>query len=151
MDGLGRIPSRTSKHSLCCRQSQADQIQLLRTQPRSFSGHRPDDSRVCRCPSFSALPIGMFSKRPDVVTARVSIGYWKKQARHALEAQDDTRFQKAAKKIIQWEESLDAKRKEYYCSKSIPARGPILKRGQLPAPPDAPSIEEWKPMPLTWD
>ena len=93
----------------------------------------------------------MFSRRPDVACARVSIAYWKRQARAALEAQDDARFQKAAKKIIQWEESLDAKRKEYYCSKSLPTRGPILKRGQLPAPPDAPSIEEWKPMPLCWD
>jgi len=85
MDVLGRIPFRTSKHSLRGDQSQEDQIQLLRQEPRSFVGHRPDNSRVIRAANYSSPSIGMFSKRPDVVTARVSIAYWQKQMREATD------------------------------------------------------------------
>jgi hypothetical protein len=151
MDGLGRIPSRTSKHSLCCRQSQAHPLQLLWQELGSFSRHRPDHPRVRRPASYSHLSIGMFSRLPEVASARVSIAYWKRQSRAALEAQDDTRLQKAFKKIIHWEEVLSALREKHRTFKTLPARGPVLKRRQLPAPPDAPPIEEWVPKPLTWD
>jgi hypothetical protein len=90
----------------------------------------------------------MFSTRSDVVTARVSIAYWKRQARKALETpHDDDRLKVCFQKLVKWEEALADKRATYYAGKPRE----VAKPRQLPAAPDAPSIDQWKPMPLCWD
>jgi phage shock protein A len=92
----------------------------------------------------------------EVNSARVSVVYWKKQAREALEAKDDDRFQKCCEKLSHWEEILSTKRAALGIVrikrvKVKMSRAPVQRPRQLPAPPDAPTVKEWVPLPLTWD
>jgi len=94
----------------------------------------------------------MFSKRPDVVTARVSVAYWKKQVRMAFEIKDNNRLQKCSKKLMEWEDILHSKKAEFYQNKPTNQRHlPAMRIRQLPAAADAPRIQEWVPQPLRWD
>lgn len=92
----------------------------------------------------------MFSKRPDVVTARVSIAYWKKQSCQALEIQDMNRFQKCCQKLIEWEEAFAIKKAENKLKRISKPRGAPKKWTPPPQPPlQHPSA--WTPSPLAWD
>jgi hypothetical protein len=92
------------------------------------------------------------SKHSEVNTARVSVLYWKKQAREALDTHNSQRFQKCCQKLSHWEEILNNKRMQFYNGR--PRRVAAF-RGPVEHPrhgaPDAPTAKEWVPLPLTWD
>jgi len=83
----------------------------------------------------------MPSSDPEYRSAISSIGYWKRQARHAIEVDDDARIVLSICKLAHWEEKLTAIR-------ATMSYWPTVRFQKLPK---AITVTQWVPLPLTWD